>query len=366
MLHVIREFALERLAGAAEAEEIHRRHAEVFLELAQSAAGKLLGPDQKPLLDKLELEHDNIRGALSCAMAEENPTLASGLVAASWRFWQMRGHLTEGRHHAEEALGLAGLEGREKYAALEAAGGIAYWQGDQEGADRFYKDGLRIARTLDDKSTLANAAYNASFPDIITGTDLQAAKLLLDDAVAIYRELDDEAGVAKVLWALAEFYYKERPPAWDTAIGLLIEAGEIFRRRRDNFDLGWDLYVLGVCYTGAARLDEARRAFDEGLAIFSAAQDISGISLLLNGFAVLTFAEGDQVQAARLDGARDALEAISGTGLLRTREYIMPELETAVAQLPETHAEAYREGQAMSAEEAIALARGGERSQPGD
>ena len=362
MLHVIREFALERLGEAADADELHRRHAEIFLELAETAASKLMGPDQKLCLDKLDLEHDNLRGALSWAMSEANTAVAAGLLAANWRFWQMRGHLTEGRQRAEEALALTGLEGRERYAALEATGGIAYWQGDQDAADRFYKEGLRIARTLDDKATLANALYNATFPDTITGADLQAAKLLLDEAVVIYRELDDEAGVAKVLWVLAEIYYLGQPPEWDTAINLLVEAKEIFRRLRDNFGLGWDLYTLGGCYTAVGRFDEAREVFDEGLAIFSAAQDKSGIAVLLNGFAVLAFAQGDPVRAARLDGARDAVESLSGIGLLRSRQYVMPEIETAVAHLPETHDEAYREGQAMSAEEAIALARAADSS----
>jgi tetratricopeptide (TPR) repeat protein len=189
---------------------------------------------------------------------------------------------------------------------------------------------------------------------------------LLDEALAIYRELDDEAGVAKVLWVLAELNYIKHPPDWDTAINLQVEAGEIFRRLGDNFGLGWDLYTLGVCYTAVGRFDEARAVLDEGLKIFSVAEDKSGIAILLNGFAVLAFAQGDPVRAARLEGARDAVESLTGIGLLRSRQNVMIEIEAAVAQLPETHAEAYREGQAMSAEEAIALARGGERSQPGN
>jgi predicted ATPase len=356
MLHVIREFALERLGEAADGAEVRRRHAQVYLALAETAAAKLLGPDQKLWLDKMELEHDNLRGALSLALSESNTTMAAGLTAASWRFWQMRGHLTEGRLRAEDAIALGGLVGRERYVILEAAGGIAYWQGDQVAADGFYKEALDIARTLGERATLASALYNASFPDMITGANVPAAKALLDEAVAIYRGIEDEAGVAKALWAIAEFHYHQRPPDWDTAIGLLLEAGEIFRRRHDTFDLGWDLYLLGVCHTGAGRFDEARRDFEEGLAIFSAAEDKSGIGLLLNAFAVLAFAQGDPVRAAMLEGARDALETNSGLGLLRTRDYVLPELDTAVARLPETHGDAYREGHDMSIEAAIGLA----------
>jgi predicted ATPase/class 3 adenylate cyclase len=53
MLETIREFAAERLAASADAEEIARRHAAFFLDLAERAEPELTGPDQIRWLNML-------------------------------------------------------------------------------------------------------------------------------------------------------------------------------------------------------------------------------------------------------------------------------------------------------------------------
>ncbi|MCB0190126.1 MAG: AAA family ATPase, partial [Caldilineaceae bacterium] len=64
MLESIRDYALEKVNNAGEAEAARRRHAEVYLALAEQAALALLGPEQQQWLDRLETEHDNLRAAL--------------------------------------------------------------------------------------------------------------------------------------------------------------------------------------------------------------------------------------------------------------------------------------------------------------
>lgn len=45
MLETVHEFAREKLEGSAEAEEVRRRHAAYFLDLAEEAEPRLRGPD---------------------------------------------------------------------------------------------------------------------------------------------------------------------------------------------------------------------------------------------------------------------------------------------------------------------------------
>ena len=68
MLHVIREYALERLEASGEAEALRRAHAAYFLALAEQAepASDRAG-GSAPGLDRLEREHDNLRAALGWA-----------------------------------------------------------------------------------------------------------------------------------------------------------------------------------------------------------------------------------------------------------------------------------------------------------
>ena len=125
MLGTIREFATEKLGERGEAEELASRHAAWVLALVEAGAASVFGPDQKAILDRYEREHDNIRAALSRAIAGGQAEMAMRIFAACWRFWQMRGYLAEAREQAERVLALPGTTDHPEArgAALEAAGG---------------------------------------------------------------------------------------------------------------------------------------------------------------------------------------------------------------------------------------------------
>ena len=132
MLQVIREFAAESLQESGEADIIRDRHAAAYHALAEEAVPHFLGGDQKRWLDRLELDHDNLRAALEWSVARGDASRALCLGAALWRFWQMRGHLREARSRLKTILAIpeAREHPKERARALEAAGGVAYWLGD--------------------------------------------------------------------------------------------------------------------------------------------------------------------------------------------------------------------------------------------
>ncbi len=101
MLETIREFAAELLASRGEVDLVRGRFGAWFLGLAERARPLLAGPDQRAWLDRLELEHDNLRASLDRAAAAEDAETAIGLGFALWRFWQMRGHLFEARRRLD-------------------------------------------------------------------------------------------------------------------------------------------------------------------------------------------------------------------------------------------------------------------------
>ena len=163
MLFVIRGFAKERLAESVDDErETRHRHAMFMLELLQQASPQLFGPKQPTWLDALELDHDNIRSALTWVVETGETELALELVSRCWRFWQMRGHLREGRERIDEALAMPGLDELPALHAdaLEAAGGVAYWMADWTSADSRYAACLDLRREAGDPAPLAEAAYN--------------------------------------------------------------------------------------------------------------------------------------------------------------------------------------------------------------
>ena len=77
MLETIRAFAAEQLAASGEADTIGERHARAFLALAREAAdGARPGSEQRTWLDRLDIEHDNLRAALEWATARPDPDVA--------------------------------------------------------------------------------------------------------------------------------------------------------------------------------------------------------------------------------------------------------------------------------------------------
>jgi predicted ATPase/class 3 adenylate cyclase len=353
MLSTIQEFATERLEEQGEAEEMGERQAAWVLALVQEGADGLFGQDQKAILDRFEREHDNIRAALARAIAHGHAEMAMRIFAASWRFWQMRGYLAEAREHAERVLALGSEDLPDaRAAALEAAGGIAYWQGQLDVARGWYAEAVEIARASGDDARIANAIYNLSFTFTLEHEDQVQARALAKEAVEIYRRLGDEAGIGRSLWGEANTYYFFRDFAG--GIDLAEEALEIFRRLDDRFMMGWTLYMLAL-YNLTLDRRAMRQFLEEALPLFTEIEDKSGYGMIFDAFAALFWTEGDVTRAIRLAGYASALEASTGAGLARINRESADFYPATLTSDPELAA-AFAEGQRMTVEQATELA----------
>ncbi|HEX9528568.1 MAG TPA: AAA family ATPase, partial [Streptosporangiaceae bacterium] len=129
MLSVVREYAAERLAEMPERERIEASHAATFLAVAEAAGRGLRGPGEQEWLDRLEVEHQNIRAAIDWYTQHE-PRDALRLAVAMSRFWGVRGHFTEGRRRLTALLGLTRDATTTRVKALNGAASLAIDQGD--------------------------------------------------------------------------------------------------------------------------------------------------------------------------------------------------------------------------------------------
>jgi len=355
MLQTIRDFASERLEESGEAHLVRDRHLKAFITLAEQAQPELFGPRRKEWLDRLEEDHDNFRAALEWAVASGNAQQAMSLGGSFWRFWQMRGHIHEGRARLEQILALpkSGEFPTGRLAALEAAGGLAYWQADMEGAQRFYDESLALTRQVGDKRAIANAIYNDVWPMLVNRTNVPRAKTLLEEALPLFRQLSDDGGVARTLWGLGNAFYFDKDYA--AAKPFLEEAQALFRESDDRFMLAWSTHTLGLVAVATGHVDLGKRCFSEALHLFVEAKDVSGITLQLDNLSVIARTEGDPVRATRLAAAAVAQQTSTGTGLgglLSQREG-----RTGREGLDEQKAAiAWAEGQALTLEQAIAYA----------
>ncbi|CAN5841932.1 hypothetical protein BH23CHL8_BH23CHL8_26380 [soil metagenome] len=363
MLATIREYAQERLYETAEAGLIQRRHAVAFLALAEEAEPDLLGPDGHRWNDRLESEHDNLRAALDWIVQVGEGELGLRMVAALWRFWQVRGHLQEAAARIDAVLGLpsAGTCGPNLRARAElAAGGISYWRSEPEATFRHYHAALALAGEAGDRGLLAEALYNAGFAPLERFADqaerYRAGRPYMEKSLALYRELGDRPGEASAMWALAGSLAAHGDLA--ASLEMAGQSLELSRELGDPFRTGWGAHMLGLAPMGGGRLGEAVEAFRESLGIWVGAGDRSGILLLLGDISTLARIRGDEEQSWRLAGAADRIRQETGTDLVSEEVDFLGWMPPRVD--PQTEAERawFEAGRRLSDDAAVELAQG--------
>ncbi len=375
MLETIREYAAERLDARPEAADVRRRFRAWFLALAEQAAPRLLGSDQRIWLDRLELEHDNLRAAIERAATDEDADTAIRIAFALWRFWQMRGHVNEARRRLDAlaAAPWSRAEPRLRARLAEALGGICWWQADIAAMRGPYAEAVELWRASGDRRELANALYNYSFSFSFQG---EGGTMLMDvdpegegeatlaEALALYRELGDEQGEANVLWGMGNLHYFKAELGASAAE---FEAALPIHRRLGNQTMvAWSLHMLGSAHLQTGAVEAARTMLTEALQLFHASGDAAGITLALDDFASLAAADGDAERALRIWGAARSLSTTTGTGLASFVDEAHDQYRRPSARgllEPEAADRLAREGAAMTLDEVVGYALGG--SAPG-
>src|SRR6266702_2191203 len=351
MLQVLREYALERLEESGEANVIRDRHAEAFQALAEEVAPHLFGAQRKAWLDRLEVDHDNIRAAFDWAQSSGDVRRALGLGSAFWRFWQMRGHVREGRARLDAILAMPGAAevGEDRAHALEAAGGVAHWQGDVAAEQRFYDECLELARAAGDEKAIA------SFPRFMEKRDMPESLRMMQEALALYRELGDDMGVARTLSAVATAHHQWGEP--DKAIQPAEEAIALHRKLDDRFSLGWALHTRVIVAMAQDDIELAWNLTREAREIFGSAGDLSGVVMLLDDAASIAKLNGDSIRALRLAGAAAGLREQSGATLGSFLNVNEGRAWQETIEIPEEQ-RAWAQGEAMSVDQAVDYALG--------
>ncbi|TMD56258.1 MAG: tetratricopeptide repeat protein, partial [Chloroflexi bacterium] len=173
---------------------------------------ELGGPQQGVWLDRLEREHDNLRAALQWTIeqgeAGGSMEMALRLGGALRRFWWGRGHWSEGRNFLERALatGLADtwIDPSVRAKALLAASNLTFVQSDYERAKVLSEESLALYRELEDRHGIAYSLYRLGNVAWVRG-DTAAARSLIGEALALFREVDDKEYIAYSLFSLGLF-----------------------------------------------------------------------------------------------------------------------------------------------------------------
>jgi predicted ATPase/class 3 adenylate cyclase len=353
MLETIREYALERLVERGEAETLRKEHAAYYLALAEVGEAKLQDTEQDEWLAQLETEHDNLRAALRRTLERQDTETALRLGAALWHFWEVHGHFTEGRRWLEQALGQnQGTTLAVRAKSFSGAGTMAWHLGDYSQAALFHQEALALYRELGDQSGMAFALNNIGAQAHDQG-DFEQAAVYYAEGLDLARASGHQQTVVYILHNLGEIaqYQHDYP----RARALYGESLAVSRELGNRWIIANTLMALARITHYQGDDDQATALFRESLVLLQAVGAKEGIAEWLEAWGALQGVQGHAAHAARLYGAAAALRAAIDAPLsLAAQADYERNIATIRAQLAETvFTEAWAAGQAMPLEQVI-------------
>jgi predicted ATPase/class 3 adenylate cyclase len=351
MLETIREYAGETLSESGEAEELRRRHAQCFLALAEEAEPNL---DSAEWLDRLEADHENLRGAFDWLRASGKNQHALRLAGAVVSFWHMRGHLAEGRRRLEETLCSDERPTAPRAKALIGAAYLAFESGDTATARPRAEEALVLHRTLGDAWGTAYSAY--ALGDFVGNDgDLVRAQQLFAESVRVFSDLGDNHYTQLATRMLAWTYH--RLGDLDRGRALLEENLRRARAGSDEFSQAGTLNALAMIAVDQRRAQDAVSMLAEAYPIWRDLGNLIGIVAVLGRLASVLATAGRAETSARLLSCSETLREEIGHRARWLTTMNDETLTTIGTQLDEAaFAEAWEQGRKLTADEAVALA----------
>ena len=284
LLETIRQYAQERLVEDDPTGAFRARHRAYMLELVERIGPTLFaGPTAGPSLERLAAEHENLRAAIQ--WSDDDPDGAAvelRLAGNLWRYWEIGGHLVEGRGWLTRALARTDGEISDLRAnALTGLGSLAAQQGDLTAAVAAHEASLDTLRQLGNPNGIAYACGNLANVSVERG-DYSRARELYEESIEILRRTGDTRG---------------------TAFGLL-NLADVVARQGDR--------------------DMARQLSDESIATFRGEGDLIGVALALGRSATISLQHGDTGNArVRHEEALDTYRRFGdGRGVARTEMFL--------------------------------------------
>ncbi len=358
LLETMRQYALERLDAADELDARREQHAVYFTEYFERVAPKLIGGEhERGLTARVRADNDNLRAALTWAIASNARALALRLTGTLAWYWYCTGQFHDAMHFTKGALALGEnadpvLRGR----ALGTFGIVSLARGEYETAIAALEQALPLLRqspaAIDrEAAAIAQAKLGASY--LMIG-EYTRADALLDETLTQMSDVSPMVPIFTLVWQ-----------AWGRlARGDLAEARRMFTSNRDlgyaiehRTTVAHSMAFAGYVAALEGNLDLACRELTECLRLHLELNDYWGFTIDFDGLTVVAVRRGDWERAAGMIAGVDALRERTGIALLAVarsmREQLVNEVRRGLGGRYETVAAQWR---ARSFEEIVHLA----------
>ncbi len=296
MLETVRQYVREKLLELGESEKLHTQHLAYFLEFAEEAEPHLSRAEQIEWLNRLELDDDNLRAALDWAVDDpynHHPEAALRLCNALWFFWFVRGYRSYGQECLERALSKPG-QPRVTMARGRALGYFTFLAlmvgTDSQELELLLEESLEIGNAMRDRLGVAFALYVKGRSAWIAN-NTAAAKTFLSESLNVYREINNQWGLARVLFTFGQihdFFESDYP----TARRYYEESLQIYREIGERRGMSVAVNNFGNLAMNQGDWEGARSLFEQSLSMSRELGDKNGICIGMTGISMTLLAQG--------------------------------------------------------------------------
>ena len=314
MLSTIREFAVEQLVEAGEAETTWDRHLLWHTSVAEQAWTGFWSPDMEAWLARVEVDRDNLRGALDHAAGSGDAMLGLRLGASLWPFWDVRGQYREGERRLRDLLAEAdGSDSIERGRALSAQGWLVALMGDFERACELMQQGLPLVRRHGSKHQLAWSLAELGNVTFSLGR-VEETRAMFSESQALAVEMDDAFLRGLGHFGLAYVAFLEGDLASMRA--QLEQSLDLTRLMFQPWGIAWAQFSMGVLSIMEGDHHAAIGAITESLQMRWAIRDARGLAESIQLLATQSSAVGDVDWSALLHGAAELQREANGLTIL--------------------------------------------------
>ena len=273
-LQTLAQYGRERLTERGDAVRICDAMAKHFAQLCAQSAPAFTGDQQRAWLTAMDQEHDNLRGALDWAVANDDAETALMVAGgAAWPHW-LTGTVVEGRRWLDDAFACGGeADERTRALALTGRGHLDFLAGATECSDDDLATALEIFERHHDLKSMALAHSFYAEQAAVRG-DLDEARRRRQVVLDFYGDApDDPFAAAARTYSMAKLAILN---------GDLDEAERHYRAATEGFARLDRPVMNSICLGMVADFDE--RAGDYPAAIKTLEAAIETNESLLGGF----------------------------------------------------------------------------------